>query len=161
MDNFETLCLKVSPAPLKTLCRSAVRSYANYSQKNIKAINSIGHQLVPESLIQFLKYPAYLSAGEYMIRNEKLVDENDRFELAFDSVGNLVSRSLGSKRDAGGELKESVIARNIDLIWINRLKSVFRKGLGASVETIYSGDGVGDYKFCIEWGTGNYHIKPM
>ncbi len=162
MDHFETLCLKASPASLKTLCRTAVRSYTSYSQKNIKSLNSYKHQLVPDSLIEFLKYPSYLTPGEYLLKNEKLVDENDQYELIFDNVGNLVCRSIDNiKNGVVCKLEESVIARNIDLIWINRLKCVFRKGLGASVETIYCGDGVGEYKFCIEWNTARYHIKPM
>ncbi len=52
-DTYETLCLKASPAPLKTLCRGAVRSYVNYSQKNIKSLNQ--DHLVPDSLIDYLK----------------------------------------------------------------------------------------------------------
>ena len=35
-DQFETLCLKPSPAPLKALCRTVVRTYANYSQQKYK-----------------------------------------------------------------------------------------------------------------------------
>lgn len=54
-DQYETLCLKASPANLKTLCRSAIRSYANYSQINIKSINNLERQLLPEALINYLK----------------------------------------------------------------------------------------------------------
>lgn len=171
LDQFETLCLKVSPAPLKILCRTAVRSYVNYSQKNIKSINSVEHQLIPESLIDFLKYPAYLAVGEYMLSNEKLVGEDDRFELAFDSTGNLVCRALHEEctgqqhthnlSQIERQKLESVVHRNIDLIWIHRLKAVFSSRLNSIVETIYSVSGVSSYKFCIEWETANYHIKTL
>lgn len=70
-DEFETLCLKASPATLSILCRSAIRSYVNYSQKNIKSINTLERKLLPETLVNFLKYPEHLKTGEFMLQDEK------------------------------------------------------------------------------------------
>ena len=73
-DEFETLCLKASPASLSILCRSAIRSYLNYSQKNIKSINTSERKLLPETLVNFLKYPEHLKTGEFMLQDEKYIE---------------------------------------------------------------------------------------
>jgi len=165
VDQFETLCLKASPASLKTLCRSAVRSYTNYSQQKIKSINSQERKLLPESLIHFLKYPAYLAVGEYMLKNEKLVREDDQFELAFDQrTGDLVCRAIGHQANDQLETLQSTIARNIDLIWLHRFQAVFSNQIDSIVNTIHSVNNeqpANRYRFCIEWEMANYSITNL
>lgn len=172
-DCFETLCMKASPAPLKMLCRSAIRAYVNYSQKNIKSINDArrhSRPMIPNSLIDFLKYPSYLKVGEFMLKDEKLVREDDTFEVFIDSTtGNLMCRALNSNDNRLCELvagqpneptiqqtdtgeSENVIAHNIDNIWLHRFHAIFYNHMNSraiKTHSIYDGDL--KYKFIIEW----------
>ena len=148
-DQFETLCLKASPASLSILCRSAIRSYLNYSQKNIKAINNADRKLIPDSLVSFLKYPSHLNVGEFMLQDEKLVRDDDQYELAIDKVtSNLVFRSLTSDKPA----KSFVLARNINNIWLHRFHTVFYNHSNSTTYAAHSlYNSISAYKFFIEW----------
>lgn len=166
-DQYETLCLKASPGSLSILCRSALRSYLSYSQKKIKAINTSERKLVPDSLIQFLKYPAHLNVGEWMLRDEKLVQQDDQFELAIDeNTGNLVFRSLNLEQRP---VKSFVIARNIDSIWLHRFHTVFYNHDSTTYTAHSLYNSIAAYKFFIEWdnststenGQPNSQIKQL
>jgi hypothetical protein len=116
-DQFETLCLKASPASLKMLCRSAVRSSMNYSQKNIKSMR----KNLPESLVNFLKYPSSLKSGEYMLSDEKLVHESGQYEVFIDrETGDLCILNHENEIE-----NRKILASNIDLIYLNRFNAVF------------------------------------
>lgn len=160
-DQYETLCLKASPAGLKTLCRSAIRSYANYSQMNIKSLNNLERQLLPDTLVNYLKYPAYLNVGEYMLQNEKLVHEDDEYEFAFDtSTGHFICRSLNNTSviENTDSLK-AIIARNTDQIWLHRFQAVFTNQINSVVNSVHSNKNLDNYKFGIDWKAKRYKIE--
>ena len=152
-DEFETLCLKASPASLSILCRSAIRSYVNYSQKNIKSINTSERKLIPDSLVNFLKYPSHLNVGEYMLQDEKLVQKDDQYELAIDKQsGNLVFRSLTDQPK-----KSFVIARNIDNIWLHRFHTIYYNHTNSTTYAAHSlYNKISAYKFFIEWDGSSF-----
>ena len=111
-----------------------------------------------------------MAVGEYMLTNEKLVQENDQFELAFDqSSGHLVCRSLTdhnnesptSMNESEKDHLQSIIARNIDIIWLHRFQAVFSNQINSIVNTIYSMNNLSSYKFCVEWESANYQIKTL
>jgi hypothetical protein len=153
-DNFEILCLKASPAPLKVLCRTAIRAHLDYSQKKIKALNSLTVRL-PETLISYLKYPSFLKVGEYMLRDEKLVKEDDDYELVIEkSTGNLICKSLNSDN------RERLLAYNIDFIWLHKFQTVFYNNINSTVFTAYSiYDNLSPYTFFIKWNKLDLDIK--
>ena len=101
-----------------------------------------------------------MAVGEYMLNNEKLVHENDMYELAFDQkTGHLVCRSLDCKTADKKVSLDSIIAHNIDLIWLHPSgQTVFSNQINSIVNTIYSVNNLRSYKFCIEWDKANYHI---
>ena len=146
-DRFETLCLRASPASLKMLCRSAIRSYVNYSQKNIKKLQNV----IPETLVNYLKYSNHLKVGEMLLKDEKLVHDNDEYELVFDRQnGDLVCKRLD---DDNNELKIlKIIAKNVDLIAVHRFYAVFfnkEKNFCHFQHLIY--DIILEYKLFFEW----------
>ncbi len=152
-DQFETLCLKASPASLQVLCRSAVRANLSYCQKSIKQLTRV----IPKSLVDFVKYPSHLRVGEFMLRDEKLVDENDRYELAIDSeTGDLVCNSLVADEEG----RRMVVARNVDLIALHRFNAVFfnkTDGRAFTQHSIY--ENLLGYKFFVEWEVSNTYVR--
>ena len=83
---FDILCLKSSPSSLKILTRSVIRKFSNHSNKNIQNRNLYGECYLPNSLINFVKYPSYLSIGEYMLQDEKIVHESGDCEVLFERI---------------------------------------------------------------------------
>ena len=185
-DEYETLCLKASPASLRVMCRTAVRKHLGYSQARIKSLvasssaSSSSPSLIPHSLVDFLKYPAWLKSGEWMMRDEKLVKEDDSCELVFDTrTGNLVCRpvavnasSAASDESAeaaaasneSNKTNEKLIAYNSDTIWLHRFQAVFYNQVSSTVFTahsIYHHQHQGDYKFFIEWDKLNSQVAPI
>ena len=153
-DQFETLCLKASPAPLKILCRSALRKYLNFSQQKIKSINDATHH-IPKHLIDYLKFPSSLKAGEFMLKDEKLVKEEDDYELFIDQTGNLVCKSLTTN-------KEKLIAYNVDTIWLHRFQTVFYNHVNSTAFTAHSiYENLASYKFLIQWEKFLSQVVPM
>lgn len=155
-DHFETLCLKASPASLKTLCRSSCRKYLNYSQKNIKSLYSI--KWLPQVLVDWLKYPSSLKVGDFMLKDEKLVREDDKYELLIEKeTGDLLIKCL----DEGKE-RSFVIARNIDSIWLHRFHTVFYNHSNSTTFTAHSlYNNISAYKFFIDWDVQNSQIKQL
>lgn len=50
-------------------------------------INSVGGELkIPGDLINYLKYPAYLRVGDYMLKGEKIVREDQKYELVCNNI---------------------------------------------------------------------------
>ena len=166
-DQFETLCLKASPASLKVLCRSVVRSTLNYSQRNIKSLKNL--KLCPKALVNFLEYPSHLKLGEFLLKDEKLVREDDSLELAFDKhTGNLVCQREDVQSPTsndeppvnGGESR--VIAQNVDLVWLHTFQTVFynqKSSRARPVHSIY--DKLILYNFLIDWEKGESLIKEL
>jgi hypothetical protein len=150
-DRFETLCVKATPAPLQTLCRTVVRHELDYSQTRIKELISV----LPGSLVDFLKYPPHLRVGESMLSDEKLVEEEGRFELAIEQPGGeLVCRSLEN-----GE-KRVVIARDVDLISLHRFHAVFfNKAANRAVTQHPIYESILGYQFFIEWEMSNTLVR--
>ncbi len=57
-----------------------------------------------------------------MLQDEKLVQKDDKYELAIEKLtGNLVFRSLSDEQRP----KSYVIARNVDNIWLHRFHTIF------------------------------------
>ena len=80
--NFKILCLRPSPAPLKVLCRSVIRLLTNHSNEKITQINqSTGELFIPGDLIKYLRYPSNLRVCDYMLKGEKIVREDQKYEL--------------------------------------------------------------------------------
>lgn len=135
-STYDILCLKPSPANLKILARLEIRNILNHSNENMSLINrnKSGRKYVPEGLVNFIKYPAYLTVGEYMLRGEKLVREDGKFEMLIESDGSLVTRSIIKNRDSLSkeeliELENVQIKRKIDYnvssIWLHRFQVAF------------------------------------
>jgi hypothetical protein len=169
-DQFETLCLKASPASLQELCRSAIRSNLNYSQKKIKSLKA--RRLVPKSLVNFLKYPSFLTVGEYLLKTEKLVSDDDRIEISLDrTTGNLIIKrhlldehintSNSDNNSDVCECEESnfstqkVIAYNVDAVWLHRFHTVFYDNKNSQVKPIHLiYDNLVNYKFSFDFERG-------
>jgi hypothetical protein len=126
-SKYDILCLKPSPSPLKILCRSLIRKLSKYSNEEIKD----SYKSIPEPLMKFLKYPANLSVGEYMLKDEKIVREDGKFEMCILRNGELVIRSLLPNRKSltKRELEEQestqvcrIINNNVDSIWLHRFQ---------------------------------------
>ena len=89
-----------------------------------------------------------------MLQDEKLVREDDQYELAIEKTsGNLVFRSLCDLSDQPGKLaKTFVIARNIDNIWLHRFHTVFYNHNNSTTYAAHSlYNNISAYKFFIEW----------
>lgn len=135
-DQFETLCLKVTPASLKILCRTALRYYLNYSQSKIVSINNDSLNQIPRSLVNYLKYPSCLKIGELLLRDEKLVDENNCYELAFDYLtGNLICKNL---HDKNKQTYLSVVAYGVDSIILQPFDVIFFNSKDLKVVNVHS-----------------------
>ena len=113
---FKIFCLKPSPASLKELCRIAIRNYTKCTNVNIKLLNDY----VPAILINYLKYPSYLSIGDYLLKGEKLISDDDKFELYIDHDNYLVCKnSITNSR---------LILYNhnfVDTIWLQQMQTIF------------------------------------
>ena len=136
-DEFDILCLKPSPSPLKILTRSVIRRLLNHSNIRINEINQnvSCKRYLPSSMINFLKYPSYLSVGEYMLQDEKIVDETGKYEVFFER-NDLICKSLITEEEkktlSKDELDElqvqqfkRIIASNVNSIWLHRFKIIF------------------------------------
>ena len=150
-DQFETLCLKASPASLKELCRQVVRSSLNYSQANIKSLNATDRPIVPLALVNFLKYPSHLRVGECLLCNEKLVSDDDTIEIELDkSTGHMV---IWRRNEA-----KQILAYNVDFVWLHRFHTVYydnKSSQAKPVHLIY--DNLVNYKLSFDFDKG----EPM
>lgn len=114
-DQFEVLCLKPSPASLKTLCQLKIRQAIDHNQSRIKLLKNI-----PESLISFLSYPSILKNGQILLKNERLIDKNGKYELCINQANNLVHRCLNETNN-----NEKIIATDLTSIVFNRFQCVY------------------------------------
>lgn len=126
-NTYDILCLKPSPSSLKILARSYLRSWFKHSNENMDKINE-GQKRLPDNLLQFVKYPNCLRVGEYMMKGEKIVRPDDKFEMLIERNNALFIRSIVRTKDQDNlspaelfdlECKQlrSLIFTNIDSIW--------------------------------------------
>ena len=112
---FKFFCLKPSPTSLKELCKISIRNYTKNTNVNIKCLGDM-----PSILINYLKYPSYLNMGDYLLKGEKLISEDDKYELYIDYDNYLVCKnSITNSR---------LILYNhsfIDSIWLQKLQTIF------------------------------------
>ncbi len=138
-SEYEILCLKPTATSLKILNRELIRSLTRYSNENIELINQNStSMMIPNSLIKFIKYPSYLSVGEYLLKNEKLVREDGKYELKIVDNGRLVISSIITNEQKNNlnkqmldDLKvtqiERSISENVNSIWLHRSQVVIYK----------------------------------
>jgi hypothetical protein len=127
---YEILCLIPSPSSLKTLCCLEIRKALNHSNVKIKQLNENknGIKHLPDVLIKFLKYPSYLSVGEFMLKDEKLVSEDDKFEIKIKKNGDLVCQSTGyslNEQDHNDSEITNLIKQRVDSVWLHRYQVAF------------------------------------
>jgi hypothetical protein len=120
-DKYEILCLKPSPASLKQLSRILIRSIMN---KNVSILDGY----LPKSLVDYIKYPSYISNGDCLLKNEKLVSENGVHELKITVDSKLVYQSFNKTR---------ILYDFVDSIWTNRYFSVINRFDNAFVYFLY------------------------
>jgi hypothetical protein len=127
--NYHILTLKPSPSSLKHLCRILIRNLMNHSNENIKKINKnkSGRLYLPVALINFLKYPSYLSVGEFMIKGEKIVREDGNFEMLIEDNNNLVIKSIIHDISEQDTQIKRIINSNVHSIWLQRFQIVIYK----------------------------------
>ena len=135
--DYLILCLRPSPAPLKSLCSQRIRRLVGNSQAKLGAINKNknGQMYLPQSLVDsLLKFPSYLRVGDYMLKDEKVVSEDGRFELLIKDNGELICRSIlqaseGMSQEAKLEEQDTQIAKivrsSVNSIWLHRFKLIF------------------------------------
>lgn len=163
-ENYFTLVLKPSPASLKILCRIKIREMTKQSNENIKLINKnkTGRIYLPVTLINFLKYPSYLSVGEFLLKDERLVREDGQFEMLIENNGNLVVRSTSNNSDLSDDTHvKRIIQNDVSSVWLHRFQLVLLRSdsrLYLLRNFYYNSP---EYKFGIEPNslTPNYFIE--
>lgn len=151
-DLFEVLCLKPSPASLKTLCQLKIRECIDYSQEKIKSLYS-NSKLLPECLVNYLEYPSFLKSGQYLLMNEKLVDKNGLYELFINQDCNLICRCLKTS-------KEIIIANDLTTILFHKFQCVFFNHNNLHARIFYVTNSP-EYKFMIQWERGGYLFENI
>jgi hypothetical protein len=147
-DCFDTLCLKASPASLKTLCRSVIRSGVKHSQTNIESPQLV----LPKSLVEFLKYPLWLKTGEFLLKGEKLVNKDGNVEVGIDDVtGELVCKE--------GEETRFVVAKDVDMVCLHRFHVVFYSQSTSRASKVHAVYDLSSYRFLIEWDKFTWKIE--
>lgn len=135
-DTYDTLCLKPSPNKLKNLCRLELRKLLAHSNEKIEKINQNGLFFLPDSLVNFVKYPNFLVVGEYMLKGEKVVRKDGKFELVIENDNTLVCKSiiLNKEKLSKEELVEAentqikrIIASNVHSLWLTRFQVALYK----------------------------------
>lgn len=96
-----------------------------------------------------------------MLHNEKLVHEDDEFELAFDtSTGHFICRSLADNTVINDtDSLQAIIARNTDQIWLHRFQAVFTNQINSVVNSVHSNKNLNDYKFGVDWKSKRFKIE--
>lgn len=163
-SSYEVLCLKASPSSLKVLCRSAIRKYLNHSQKKIKSLNypSEKKYYIPDILVDYLKYPSFLKIGDCFLKEEKLVDENDEYELSIDqNSGDLKCKKL---TECVEKSKEWILQKNADCILLHPFNTVFYCSSRKQViknNFLNSNNFIVPYKFFVNWEKLTFEIKYL
>jgi hypothetical protein len=115
-STFKIFCLKPTPSTLKELCRISIRNYTKNTNVNIRVLN----HYIPSILINYLKYPSCLNVGDYLLKGEKLISDDDKYELYIDHDNYLVCKnSITNSR---------LILYNhsfVDSIWLQKLQTIF------------------------------------
>jgi hypothetical protein len=119
-SEYEALCLKPSPAPLKILARLKIRNMLDNSNKNITLINK-NHKILPDALLKFLLYPAFLGVGEYLLKGEKITD--DKNEILIENNGDLVCKPVFDENDDCNVKR--IIWQDVHSVWLHRFQLVF------------------------------------
>lgn len=165
-SNFEVLCLKASPANLKILCRSAIRKYLDHSQKKIKSLCNQNERkyFIPDSLVNFLKYPSFLFIDDCMFKEEKIVHDNDEYELSIDQQNeNLICKKLMGSVNFS---KEWVLQKNTDCIFLHPFYTVFycnskKKAIKNNLTNSNNSNCILPYKFFVDWEKLTFEIKYL
>jgi hypothetical protein len=128
IKDYDILCLKPSPAYLKTLCCLTIQKMNSFSNKNIENIN-LKQKCLPDSLIVLLKYPSYLTTGQCLLKGDKIVRNDGRFEMFIDKFGNLICQSLpieeNNELDGEKQMVKRIIKTGVNSIWLHNYKIVF------------------------------------
>jgi hypothetical protein len=169
--HYDVLCLRPSPASLKQLCRCTLRELFQHSNEKIASINGS----LPLNLVEFLKYPAFLSVGEYLVKGEKLVRDDGRFEMVIEPNDDLyirpcvLSSSLTARQSASEQFDletqqvKRLIHPRIDSIWLHRFHLVlYRKDGRLYVLHNFFNSSPPEYRFFInDQDPPNWSFKVM
>jgi hypothetical protein len=152
-DRFEVLCLKPSPASLKTLSQLKIRESIDFSQAKIQSLNNSDTKLLPDTLINFLEYPSSLKSGQILLNNEKLVANNGLYELCINKENNLICRCMSNGT-------ETVIASDLTMIHFHKFKSVFYNHNDSTAKVFHVSNRP-DYMFNIEWDQSSFFFEEI
>lgn len=143
-QTYDILCLNPSPTKLKNLCRWELRKLLSHSNEKIEQINQNQNIYLPKSLLDFIKYPSYLTVGDFMLKGEKIVRKDGKFELTISDNGNLICQSIIKNKEklSNNELSElentqikRIISYQVDSIWLLRFQVALYK-LNTKVKVI-------------------------
>ncbi|CAF0781533.1 unnamed protein product [Brachionus calyciflorus] len=159
--SYEILCLKPSPASLKALCKSSIRKYLNYSQKKIKSLSQKNEEKIhlPQYLVNYLKFPSFLKIGDFMFKEDKIVHENDKYEMLYDAKkNNLICRYL----DRNCDDQECIFLANVDSIMLHPFNAVFYNSSNSkATKSQILAPKINPYKFYINWENSSFEIKYL
>ena len=122
-SEFEILCLKPTPSPLQILTRELIRNSIEKSNDKISLINS-SRRYLPDYLINFIKYPAALSVGEYMLKGEKLISDDNKYEILIKNNGDLVCKSIKNENNQDVAVCR-ILRQAVHSIWLHRFQVIF------------------------------------
>lgn len=125
LEHYDILCLRPSPVHLKQLCRDQLRSWLNRNQLDlVDYLNRC--QVKDQQIIEYILYPNRLSAGQSMLRDlDKLVREDNQFEMLIKSNGDLVCQTINDNAGDDDLKLERIIYRNVDSIFMDDKRLVF------------------------------------
>ncbi|CAF0746278.1 unnamed protein product [Brachionus calyciflorus] len=169
---YDVLCIKPSPSRLKNLCRLELRNLLSHSNERIERINQNESKIfLPECLISFIKYPSYLSVGEYMLNGEKIIRKDGKFEMTIERDGKFVCKSIIANRDKLSQKDlidqedtqfKRIIAYGVHSVWLSRFQIVLYK-LNNKIKVIHNFyDKSPEYALTIDDSdTPNFTVRPM
>jgi hypothetical protein len=115
--------------------------------------NKNGIKHLPDVLIKLLKYPSHLSTGEFMLKDEKLVSDDDKFEIKIEKNGDLVCKSidhsLSDQEDSDSKII-NLIRQRVDSVWLHRYQVAFYlQNRKVWIDRNFYDDSPTDYRFKI------------
>ena len=127
-ENYEILCLKPSPTSLKQQCCIFLRHFMYKAGFKVSSFENY----LPKPLINYLNYPSYLSNGDCLLKNEKLVSENGLHELKLNDNFMLEYYSVSEEAP-----QSSVLYLFVEAIWVNKYFTVINRNDNAFVYFLY------------------------
>lgn len=135
---YDILCLKPSPSPLRILCRTRIRKLLDNSSKKIRLINTnrSGRRYVPDRVLASLDFPSSLSVGEYMLKDEKIIRQDGKYELKIQSNCDMIISPLIPDEDKLtpdelNQMKDTqvqhTLCMDVDSLWLHRFQVVCYK----------------------------------